>query len=119
MTALTDDTLPATPRAMRDEMTVFVVMALLLAAFRPVWTALPAVVPFAAASVFVLSPVFADVTAFFPGLRPLSRWLPATLYLQGGEGDWAALVRLAVLAAAFAAASAAAETLRDRLGRAG
>ena len=94
-------------------------LALLLAAFRPVWTALPAVVPFAAASVFVLSPVFADVTAFFPGLRPLSRWLPATLYLQGGEGDWAALVRLAVLAAAFAAASAAAETLRDRLGRAG
>ena len=32
MTTLTDDTLPATPRAMRDEMTVFVVMALLLAA---------------------------------------------------------------------------------------
>ena len=32
MTTLTDDTLPASPRAMRDEMTVFVVMALLLAA---------------------------------------------------------------------------------------
>jgi branched-chain amino acid transport system permease protein len=32
MTTLTDDTLSATPRAMRDEMTVFVVMALLLAA---------------------------------------------------------------------------------------
>lgn len=31
MTALTDDTLPMTPRAMRDEMTVFAVMALLLA----------------------------------------------------------------------------------------
>lgn len=31
MTTLTDDTLPATPRAMRDEMIVFVVMALLLA----------------------------------------------------------------------------------------
>jgi branched-chain amino acid transport system permease protein len=31
MTALTDDTLPITPRAMRDEMIVFVVMALLLA----------------------------------------------------------------------------------------
>lgn len=31
MTALTDDTLPMTPRAMRDEMIVFVVMALLLA----------------------------------------------------------------------------------------
>src|SRR5271169_4238276 len=31
MTALTDDTLPATPRAVRDEMTVFVIMALALA----------------------------------------------------------------------------------------
>src|SRR5438270_7954624 len=30
MTALTDDTLPVTPRAVRDEMVVFVVMALLL-----------------------------------------------------------------------------------------
>src|ERR1700745_1158559 len=32
MSALTDDTLPATPRAGRDEMIVFVMMALLLAA---------------------------------------------------------------------------------------
>jgi branched-chain amino acid transport system permease protein len=32
MSTLTDDTLPATPRAMRDEMIVFVVMAALLAA---------------------------------------------------------------------------------------
>ncbi len=32
MTALTDDTLPVTPRAMRDEMILFVVMAVLLAA---------------------------------------------------------------------------------------
>src|ERR1700757_1960821 len=31
MTALTDDTLPMTPRAMRDEMIVFAVMAVLLA----------------------------------------------------------------------------------------
>jgi len=31
MTALTDDTLPITPRAMRDEMTVFAIMAVLLA----------------------------------------------------------------------------------------
>ena len=34
MTALTDDTLPITPRAMRDEMIVFVLMALLLAIVR-------------------------------------------------------------------------------------
>src|ERR1700748_766339 len=32
MTALTDDTIPVTPRAIRDEMVVFVIMALLLAA---------------------------------------------------------------------------------------
>jgi len=31
MTALTDDTLPTTPHAVRDEMVVFVIMALLLA----------------------------------------------------------------------------------------
>src|SRR6201996_7894138 len=31
MTALTDDTLPATPRAVRDEMIVFVIMAVMLA----------------------------------------------------------------------------------------
>src|SRR3954451_20277244 len=31
MTALTDDTLPVSPRAVRDEMVVFVIMALLLA----------------------------------------------------------------------------------------
>src|SRR6201986_1592087 len=31
MSALTDDTLPMTPRAMRDEMIVFAVMAVLLA----------------------------------------------------------------------------------------
>ena len=32
MTALTDDTIPVTPRAIRDEMIVFVIMALMLAA---------------------------------------------------------------------------------------
>ena len=31
MSALTDDTLPVTPRAMRDEIVVFAVMAVLLA----------------------------------------------------------------------------------------
>ena len=92
-------------------------LALLLSIFRPVWTALPAVIPFAAASALVLSPVFADVTLFFPALRPLSRWLPVTLYLQGCEGDWAALGRLMVLAAVFAAAALGAETLRDKVGR--
>ena len=80
-------------------------LALLLASVRPVWTALPAVIPFAAASVFVLSPVFVDMARFFPWLGPLSRWLPATLYLQGGEGDPESLVRLLVLTAVLSAAA--------------
>ena len=89
-------------------------LALLLAAFRPVWKALPAVIPFAAASVFVLSPVFADVTLLFPRLRPLSRWLPVTLYLEGCEGDGAALGRLLILAAVFACAAAAQDAVRRK-----
>ena len=90
-------------------------LALLLAAFRPVWRALPAVIPFAAASVFVLSPVFVDVTLLFPRLRPLSRWLPVTLYLEGCEGDGTALGRLLILAALFACAAAAQDVVRCRI----
>ena len=86
-------------------------LALLLAVFRPVWKALPAVIPFAAASVFVLSPVFVDVTLLFPRLSPLVRWLPVTLYLEGCEGDGAALGRLLVMAAVFAGAAAAREAV--------
>lgn len=80
-------------------------LALLLASARPVWTALPAVIPFAAASVFVLSPVFVDITLFFPRLKPLPQWLPVTLYLQGGEGDLPAMGRLLLLTALLAAAA--------------
>ena len=88
--------------------------ALLLAAFQPVWKALPAVIPFAAASVFVLSPVFVDVTLLFPRLRPLSRWLPVTLYLKGCEGDGAALGRLLILTAVFACTAAAQDVVRRK-----
>lgn len=70
---------------------------LLLVSGRGVWTALPAVIPFAAVSVFVLSPVFVDLTLFFPQLGPLAQWLPVTLFLQGGEGSFSALGRLLVL----------------------
>ena len=87
-------------------------LALLLAAFQPVWKALPVVIPFAAASVFVLSPVFVDVTLLFPRLSPLSRWLPVTLYLEGCDGDGAALGRLLILAAVFACAAAARDAVR-------
>lgn len=89
-------------------------LALLLAALRPVWTVLPAAIPFAAASVFVLSPVFVDITLLFPRLSPLSRWLPVTLYLEGCEGDGAALGRLLILAAVFTGAAAALDAVRRK-----
>lgn len=79
-------------------------LALVLASFRPLWRALPAVIPFAAVSVFVLSPVFVDMTMFFPRLRPLAQWLPVTLYLRGCEGDLPAMGRLLVLTVVLAAA---------------
>lgn len=85
--------------------------ALLLASIRPLWTALPAVIPFAAAAVFVLSPVFVDLTLFFPQLAPLSHWLPVTLYLQGGEGSLPALARLLLLTAVLIAAAILAERI--------
>lgn len=88
-------------------------LELLLTVFRPVWEALPAVIPFAAASAFILSPVFVDITLLFPGLSPVCRWLPVTLYLRGCEGEWSALGRLIVLTAAFIAAAATLETLRE------
>ena len=89
-------------------------LALLLSSVRPAWTALPAVIPFAAVSVFVLSPVFVDMTLYFPRLKPLSRWLPATLYLQGCEGDLPALARLLLLTAVLTAAALLPERLRRR-----
>ncbi len=85
---------------------------LVLTAFPPVWKALPAAIPFAAASVFVLSPVFADITLFFPRLAPLCRWLPASLYLRCCEGSRDAAGRLILLAAGFTAAAAGLEALR-------
>ena len=87
-------------------------LALALSSSGPLWGALPAAIPFAAASAFVLSPVFVDMTLFFPRLRPLANWLPVTLYLRGCEGDLAAMGRLLVLAAVLAAAALLPERLR-------
>lgn len=89
-------------------------LALVLASFRPLWRALPAVIPFAAVSVFVLSPVFVDLTMFFPQLRPLAQWLPVTLYLRGCEGGLPAMGRLLVLTAVLAAAALLPDLLRRK-----
>lgn len=68
---------------------------------------------FAAAGAFVLSPVFADITLFFPPLEPLCSWLPVTLYLRCCE-DGGAAVRLMVLTGILAFFAVLAETLREK-----
>lgn len=72
-------------------------LALLLAR-GPVWRVLPVLLPFAAAAGVLLSPVFVDVTLVLPGLAPLSRVLPVTLYLEGCAGQAAAAWKLAGMA---------------------
>ena len=87
---------------------------LLLSTWKPIWEALPAVIPFAATSVFVLSPVFVDAALLFPALSPVCRWMPVTLYLYGCEGNWGALCRLIGMAAVFALAAILLESLQNR-----
>lgn len=68
--------------------------ALALARLRPVWSALPAVVPFVPVLGLLLSPVLLDLSLLFPALGPVVRWNPVTLYLRacgGGRTDGAVL----------------------------
>ncbi len=87
-------------------------LALALCRFPPVWTALPALIPFASSSVLVLSPVFVDVGALVPRLAPLVNALPATWALRTAQGDIGSVLRLLSLTAALAAASFLPDVLR-------
>ena len=89
-------------------------LALLLPEVRPLWKALPALVPFAAAGTFVLSQVFVDTAALFPQLGPVCSWLPVTLFLQGCNGSTAAFWKLLLLAGVFAGTAAALSHRRNR-----
>lgn len=61
---------------------------LVLARLRPVWSALPAVVPFVPVLGLLLSPVLLDLSLLFPALSPVIRWNPVTLYLRACGGAW-------------------------------
>lgn len=63
--------------------------ALALALCRPAWSALPALLPFAPTAGLLLSPVLLDLSLLYPGLGPLIRWMPLTLYLRACGGSWA------------------------------
>jgi len=62
--------------------------ALVLAQVRPLWSALPAVLPFVPALGLLLSPVLVDLSLLFPALGPVIRWMPVTLYLRACGGAW-------------------------------
>lgn len=62
--------------------------ALALARLRPVWSALPAVVPFIPVLGLLLSPALLDLSLLFPALGPVVRWNPVTLYLRACGGGW-------------------------------
>ena len=62
--------------------------ALLLARFRPLWSALPVLTPFVPVLALLLSPVLLDISALFPALAPVIRWNPVTLYLRASDGSW-------------------------------
>ena len=62
--------------------------ALAVACFRPLWSAMPALLPFAPALGLLLSPVLLDLSLLFPALGPVIRWMPVTLYLRAGGGVW-------------------------------
>ena len=62
--------------------------ALALARRRPLWTALPALLPFVPVLGLLLSPVLLDLSLVFPALGPVIRWNPVTLYLRACGGSW-------------------------------
>lgn len=69
--------------------------ALALARCRPLWTALPALLPFVPVLALLLSPVLLDLSLLFPALGPVIRWTPVTLYLRSCGGSWADSLALA------------------------
>lgn len=87
--------------------------ALVLARFRPLWTALPVLMPFVPAAGLLLSPVLLDVSLLFPALAPVVRWMPVTLYLRACDGHGVDGLTLAAGAAVILALLWAA----DRTGR--
>lgn len=62
--------------------------ALALACRQGVWTALPAAAPFVPVAGLLLSPALLDLSVLFPGLGPVIRWNPVTLFLRSCGGSW-------------------------------
>lgn len=84
-------------------------MALALARCGPLWSALPAAVPFVPVLALLLSPVLIDLSLLFPALAPAVRWSPVSLYLRACGGSWGDGLLLAAVGVAIPAALWAAD----------
>lgn len=71
-------------------------LASLLARVRPVWTALPIIMPFVPVVSLLLSPVIVDLSAMYPALSGITSHLSASLFLGGCAGNLFCTARLAV-----------------------
>lgn len=79
-------------------------LALALARWRAVWSALPAAVPFVPVLALLLSPVLIDLSLLFPALAPAVRWSPVSLYLRACGGSWGDVLILAAVGIVIPAA---------------
>ena len=86
--------------------------ALVLARWRPGWNALPVLLPFVPALGLLLSPILLDLSVLFPGLGPVIRWTPITLYLRACDGSVMDGLLLAAAGVAVLGLSAAADHRR-------
>ena len=79
-------------------------LALLLARWRVLWSALPVIVPFVPVLALLLSPVLIDLSPLFPILAPAVRWSPVSLFLRSCGGNWGDALLLAAVGIAIPAA---------------
>ena len=86
--------------------------ARVLARWRPGWNALPVLLPFVPALGLLLSPILLDLSVLFPGLGPVIRWTPITLYLRACDGSVMDGLLLAAVGVAVLGLSAAADHRR-------
>ena len=92
-------------------------IALVLATALPHRSAPTACVPVAVLSAFALCPIFVDVTAYYPALRPVARLLPTHWYLSAIQSRGGIAVMLAATLLLFCAAAALSLLTKKQTGR--
>lgn len=75
-------------------------LAVVLAHFGAVWSALPVVIPFFPVVSLLCSSVILDIGLFFPAAAKVCRYLPVSLFLRICEGNGQELLTMLVMAAA-------------------